>query len=64
MHNRLLNILTIYFINCVRALKAAPMILNLTSVDNGASLHVDDPGELPNDDFICFGEKNSNVSIE
>ncbi|XP_022156278.1 NADPH-dependent pterin aldehyde reductase-like [Momordica charantia] len=46
------------------ALKAAPMILNLTSVDNGASLHVDDPGELPNDDFICFGEKNSNASIE
>ncbi|KGN49693.1 NADPH-dependent pterin aldehyde reductase [Cucumis sativus] len=29
------------------ALKAAPMILNLTNAENGASLTVDDPGTLP-----------------
>ncbi|XP_038893066.1 NADPH-dependent pterin aldehyde reductase-like [Benincasa hispida] len=29
------------------AKKAAPMILNLTGMDNGASLTVDDPGVLP-----------------
>ncbi|CAK9326851.1 unnamed protein product [Citrullus colocynthis] len=29
------------------AMKAAPMILNLTRMDNGASLTVDDPGVLP-----------------
>lgn len=33
--------------NYDRAMKAAPMILNLTRMDNGASLTVDDPGVLP-----------------
>ena len=39
--------LFIYLLNCARALKAAPMILNLTNADNGASLIVNDPGILP-----------------
>lgn len=30
-----------------RASKAATMILNLTALDNGASLTVEDPGTLP-----------------
>lgn len=41
------NVIIIYLVNCVRASKAATMILNLTSSDNGASLTVQDPGALP-----------------
>lgn len=32
---------------CFRALKAAPMILNITTADNGETLIVPDPGVLP-----------------
>lgn len=39
--------LFVYWLNFFRASKAALMILNLTSVDSGASLTVDDPGILP-----------------
>lgn len=31
----------------VRVVKAAPMILNLTTADNGATLIVPDPGVVP-----------------
>lgn len=40
------SITPLIFINFVRATKAASMILNLSTADNGASLTVDDPGIL------------------
>lgn len=41
------NILALIIVKIFRATKAASMILNLTSADNGASLTVFDPGILP-----------------
>lgn len=41
------NIASQYQTPSIWAMKAAPMILNLTRMDNGASLTVDDPGVLP-----------------